>query len=46
MIKQPITDGSAIIEGDWTQDDVQQLYALLKYGTLPFGFRVIDVLAH
>lgn len=41
-IKSPITDGSGIIEGNFTIDSAKALVVVLKYGALPVPLEVIE----
>ncbi len=41
-IKSPITDGSGIIEGQFTLQEAQNLVVQLKYGALPIPLKVVE----
>lgn len=41
-VNTAITDGSAIITGDFTNEEAQNLADLIKSGSLPFDLRVIE----
>ncbi len=41
-VNTAILDGSAIIEGDFTNEEAQTLANLIKSGSLPFDLRVIE----
>ena len=42
-VKDPITDGKAQIEGNFTEDDARDLANVLKYGALPLAFEPSSV---
>lgn len=42
VIKSPITDGSGVIEGNFTIDAARNLVVILKYGALPVPLEVIE----
>ncbi len=42
VIKSPITDGSGIIEGQFTLPQAQNLVVQLKYGALPIPLKVVE----
>ncbi|MGE5389566.1 MAG: protein translocase subunit SecD, partial [Deltaproteobacteria bacterium] len=41
-VKVPITDGNAIIEGDFTAKEAEELAVLLRSGALPVSLKVIE----
>lgn len=42
LIKSAIMGGSGIIEGRFTQEEVQNLVIRLKFGALPFPLRIVE----
>jgi len=42
VIKSPITDGSGVIEGNFTIDSARNLVVVLKYGALPVPLEVVE----
>ncbi len=43
LIKGAITDGTGIIEGNFTLDQARQLVEQLRFGPLPFPLKVVEV---
>lgn len=43
VIKNPIADGSGVIEGDFTLDQARNFVTQLSYGALPFPLRFVGV---
>lgn len=41
-VRQPITDGNAVIEGNFTSKEAQDLAVLLRSGALPVTFNVME----
>lgn len=41
-VKQAITDGNAVIEGNFTAKEAQELAVLLRSGALPVSFKIIE----
>jgi protein-export SecD/SecF family membrane protein len=41
-VQSAITDGSAVITGDFTADEAEELAAKIRAGSLPFNLEVID----
>jgi preprotein translocase subunit SecD len=46
MIASPITDGRAVITGDFSQQEAQNLVAYLLHGPLPAPLKVNDIVAN
>ena len=42
VVNQPITDGSGIIQGSFTQEEANQLAVQLRYGSLPVPVKVVQ----